>query len=67
MDQIFDFDYSMSRDDIFNYFQTLTKEELVKFAKDNGIHLFSSKEDKIRDTVANLTYSRLHKGDAFRS
>ena len=43
MDQIVDFDYSMSRDDIFNYFQTLTKEELVKFAKDNGIRLFSSK------------------------
>jgi len=66
MDKIFDFDYSWTREDVIRYFEGQNKEELIAFAKNNNIRLFSSKEDKIRDTVSTITYSRLHKGDAFR-
>lgn len=59
------FSREMTKDQIMSILTTMDKDQLKQVARENGIKLYTVVPEKMRVTMRDVIYSRLHQGDAF--
>ncbi len=46
--------------------EKMNRDELKKYAKENGIRLYTTVPEKMREKIREVEHMRAHHGDAFR-